>query len=67
MDEGGDSEARIIEAEFPGEDLLPYGDKTRVSFRVWAKDKIHAVKIANEKRLQLIAADQWHKEATRWL
>ena len=28
-------------------------------FNVWAKDMKHAVKIANERRVQLIATDQW--------
>ena len=30
-----------------------------VEFEMWAEDEKHAVKIANEKRTQLIASNQW--------
>ena len=36
---------------------ISYGDA--YSFEVWADSIEHAVKIANEKRLQLIATNQW--------
>jgi len=32
------------------------------TFDVWAKTKKHAIKIANERRAQLIATEQWGKE-----
>lgn len=37
-------------------------------FYCWAKDKEHAVKIANEKRTVLVATNQWvEKEPLKWL
>jgi len=32
------------------------------TFYIWAKDEMHAVKIANERRVQLIASNQWEPE-----
>ena len=31
-------------------------------FKVWAKDRMHAIKIANERRTQLIVNNQWDLE-----
>lgn len=31
--------------------------------RVWARDEQHAVKIANERRIQMIAANEWPEAA----
>jgi len=32
---------------------------SRCLFRIWARDEEHAVKIANEKRAQMIASGEW--------
>lgn len=29
--------------------------------RVWARDREHAIKIANERRVQLVASGEWHR------
>ena len=34
-----------------------------VQFSIWARDKRHAVKIANEKRAMLIASGEWPQES----
>jgi len=36
-----------------------YGEDNLMSFYMWAKDEEHAVKIANERRTQLIAMNIW--------
>jgi hypothetical protein len=33
----------------------------RATFEMWARDQEHAIKIANERRVQLIANGQWVK------
>jgi len=33
----------------------------RATFEMWARDESHAIKIANERRVQLIANGQWVK------
>jgi hypothetical protein len=37
-----------------------------VSFYMWAEDKEHAVKIANERRAQLIATNEWTEDYNKW-
>jgi hypothetical protein len=42
--------------------VRPYGDgKTMVTY-CWARDSEHAVKIANERRVQTIAAGEWEAD-----
>ena len=63
MDKEGNSEVKHISVEnfFPiGQ--VPYGDNERMVFRMWARDKRHAVKIANEKRTRLIANNEWDEK-----
>ncbi len=36
-----------------------YGAKNKMYFQMFAKDEHHAVKIANERRVALIAANVW--------
>lgn len=43
----------------------PYGSDDLICFYMWAKDGTHAVKIANERRAQLIALNLW-KESADW-
>lgn len=38
-----------------------------VIFRMWAVDEKHAVKIANERRAQLIAFGEWTTDRVEWL
>lgn len=37
-----------------------------VKFQMWATDEKHSVKIANEKRSQLIASNQWTLDYDEW-
>ena len=37
-----------------------------VGIRVWAKDDKHAVKVANERRIQMIASNEWTTDYTAW-
>ena len=37
-----------------------------VLFYVWARDKEHAIKIANEKRIQLIVSGEWTSDYKAW-
>jgi len=37
-----------------------------MSFMVWAKDKSHALKIANERRLRHIAEGTWNTDWNKW-
>ena len=37
-----------------------------VRFAAWAKDEQHAVKIANERRVQLIASGEWTTDWSEW-
>lgn len=42
----------------------PY--RQEIVFTVWAKDAKHAVKIANEKRIQLLASGKWTTNHGEW-
>lgn len=37
-----------------------------VDFVVWARDNTHAIKVANEKRTQLIASGEWTTDYAEW-
>jgi hypothetical protein len=41
--------------------IIPYykANTTEFCFRMWARDERHAIKIANERRVQLIAGGTW--------
>lgn len=41
-------------------------DLRAINFLVWAQDSTHAIKIANERRAQLLAADQWVTNWDEW-
>ena len=57
----------IEESECPdGFYWQPRHDKKHVIFLMWAKDEIHAVKIANEHRTQLIATNKWNTDWECW-
>lgn len=63
MQRNGDSEVR---ASYPNNDgyeelsLWAYEPREyRLCMRIVAKDEQHAVKIANERRMQLIASGEW--------
>lgn len=67
MDRDGNSEVHREGCDdFKGDDWAPYGDNQRVSFRMWARDEQHAVKIANERRMQQIASGQWMTDWEAW-
>ena len=44
----------------------PYGNNVDVCFYMWAKDEQHAVKIANERRTELIATNEWNVNLKTW-
>ena len=47
-------------------DWKPCGWDDLVEFEMWAKDEEHAVKIANERRIQLIASGEWTADLREW-
>jgi hypothetical protein len=63
-------------ADDAGESYLPQYDWTidvafprktdYVTFYVWARDSEHALKIANERRIQLIATNEWTDDYKAW-
>ena len=65
MDKEGNSETEEVSIScFGNGDVFKYYDETntpKIGFNVFAKDEKHAVKIANEKRIQLIANNDWEK------
>ena len=71
MNEEGDvNETKIENAKY-AENFIkdrwrPYGDDVHIDFYMWAKDEKHAIKIANEMRIQLIANNQWDADWDRW-
>jgi len=68
MDVAGNSpDVRRVNAGYAGQDKwAPYGDNEHVSFYQWAEDEQHAVKIANERRAQLIANGGWITDWKTW-
>ena len=44
----------------------PDGDGIRVIFYMWARDAEHAIKIANERRLMLLANGTWNTDYSKW-
>jgi len=66
MKESGDSEVKRESIGYFKEKCEPYGDDETFCFDVWAKDEQHAVKIANEKRVQLIANGEWTVSWETW-
>ena len=45
----------------------PWGKSKQAIFKCWAKDEKHAVNIANELRVQLIASGEWTTDWNVWL
>lgn len=59
--------ANIESAEYmPSREWAPYGDDQTVHFDMWATDEKHAIKIANERRLRLIAESTWTTDWDEW-
>ena len=71
MDRHGNTKglSRQSNLEEPQHDWYPYygADQYQMVFPVWAKDASHAVKIANERRIQLIASGTWGISWKEWL
>ena len=51
----------------PDDDVSGAPRDGRVPFHVSARDEQHAVKIANERRIALIASDQWVDDYDAWM
>jgi len=67
MDRDGNSTCQTESLYYTTDDeWRPYGNGTHVSFHMWASDKTHAVKIANERRAVLIATGQWQTDWYAW-
>ena len=65
--EGNSLNAYPSNAEYAGEPKWePYSNGTHVTFRMWATDIEHAVKIANERRVFLIASGEWMTDWKAW-
>jgi hypothetical protein len=45
----------------------PYGKEAYWYFGVWARDREHAVKIANERRIQMLASGEWNTTWEEWV
>jgi len=45
----------------------PCYDCETIQFHVWATDEQHAVKISNEQRIQILAANLWPNSFDEWL
>ena len=71
MDAEGNSrevthENAIYSDSYKDSDWRPDGDGSNVSFYLWARNEKHAVKVANERRLALIASGQWTADWHAW-
>ena len=68
MDSAGNTDhVRIYNAAYKGEHVwLPWGDGSCVAFNVWARDEEHAIKIANERRIMLLANGEWTADCDVW-
>lgn len=68
MDRDGNvSKCKIENPEWANDvEWKPYGDGNRVTFFMWAKTDKHAIKIANERRVALIASEQWTTDFAKW-
>jgi hypothetical protein len=65
--EGNTEEAEIKNYQYADADeWQPYGDDNVCSFSMWAKDKEHAIKIANERRIRLIESGSWTTSWEDW-
>lgn len=68
MRRDGDAEIEQWAAPIgPDDDVSGAPRDGRVPFHVSARDEQHAVKIANERRIALIAADQWEDDWDAWM
>lgn len=70
MDKNGNTDRvyRDSAETSPSYEWAPYGDAyaSFVLFRIWARDEDHAIKIANEKRVALIASGEWTTDWNAW-
>jgi hypothetical protein len=68
MNRNGDT--KLAHRTTPSDDeWAPYSSVENsgfVSYQMWAADEKHAVKIANERRVQLIASGEWTDDWNAW-
>ena len=50
---------------FPEDGCVPCGDG-KMGTSCWAKDKAHAAKIANERRIQVVVNGGWETDWNKW-
>lgn len=63
MDKDGEcSKSEICDIGYQEVGWRPYGDGFNVLFHLFARDKEHAIKIANEKRIELLAMNKWETD-----
>lgn len=48
------------------ENACPWSERGKWSFDIWAKDEGHAIKIANERRIQMLASGDWMMTWEEW-
>lgn len=67
MDKNGTvRDCYIVDASDKWNQWFPAAEVMAVDFIVWARDIEHAIKIANEKRTQLIASGEWTTDYAEW-
>lgn len=59
MDRDGNSDAIIDAGSLDSKEDERHDWSGKYTFYVWAEDEQHAVKIANERRAQIVAAGNW--------
>lgn len=62
----GEMAIEQIAPEYVNETVKPYGDNETMCTECWAADELSAAKIANERRVQTIAANQWTTDFKAW-
>ena len=73
MDKEGNTQRSLITDADDAEDDADWSpwemfkDSGFMDFRMWAADKKHAIKIANERRLALLHSGEWTTNYDEWL
>lgn len=68
--DGAACEARRISvslADKTAEESAPLSGGKSWRFTMWARDREHAVKIANERRIQMLASGEWAMTWEEWV
>lgn len=63
----GEMEVAQTDPQYVRDFVRPYGDGKTMCTECWAADEKAAAKIANERRAQVIAENQWETDHRVWL